>query len=222
MYSGRESIPIKARRVVLCRDARSVRPLYQRLQHRSFNGNGRSTERPYKGLLVRCVAIVSSCFRNTYEFQKQFPSWNFLVPRQELFGSSGGTLRFQGWNSSVPTEELFSSNGGTLRSLGRKSKTLRTYDLILPKFHLILPKFHLILPKFHCLAYLRRGCAWRLRLPEKVPPPTAGYSYSLYPPIVAIFPSYDTSHTRCLTSIEVLWMQYGLLFNALSRDKNTY
>ena len=31
MYSGRESIPVKARRVALCRDARSVRPLYQRL-----------------------------------------------------------------------------------------------------------------------------------------------------------------------------------------------
>ena len=96
MYSGRESIPVKARRVALCRDARSVRPLYQRLQHRSFNGNGRSTERPYKGLLVRCVAIVSSCFRITCEFQKQFPSWNFLVPREELFSSNGGTIRGKG------------------------------------------------------------------------------------------------------------------------------
>ena len=177
----------------------------------------------YEGLLAKRVTLVSSCFRITCEFQKQFPSWNFLVPTEELFGSKGGTLRFQRRNSSVPTEELFSSNGGTLRSLGRKSKTLRTYDLILPEFHLILPKFHLILPKFHCLAYLRRGCVWRVRLPEKVPPPpTADYSYSLYPPIVAIIPSYDTSHTRCLTSIEVLWMQYGLLFNDLSRDKNSY
>ena len=146
VYSGRESIPVKARRVALCRDARSVRPLYQRLQHRSFNGNGRSTERPYKGLLVRCVALVSSCFRITYEFQKQLPSWNFLVPREELFSSKAGTFEFQRRNFSVPTEELFSSNGGTLRSLGRKGKTLRTYDLILLEFHLILSKFHCLPP----------------------------------------------------------------------------
>ena len=31
-----------ARRVALCRDARLVRPLYQRLLHRGFNGNGRT------------------------------------------------------------------------------------------------------------------------------------------------------------------------------------
>ena len=78
----------------------------------------------YEGLLAKCVAIVSSCFRITCEFQKQFPSWNFLVPREELFGS----------------------NGGTLRSLGRKGKTFRTYDLILPESHPILPKFHCLPP----------------------------------------------------------------------------
>ena len=168
------------------------------------------------------MTLVSSCFRITCEFQKQFPSWNFLVPTEELFGSKGGTLRFQRRNSSVPTEELFSSNGGTLRSLGRKSKTLRTYDLILPEFHLILPKFHLILSKFHCLAYIRRGCAWRVRLPEMVPPPYSGLLVLSVPPIVAIIPSYGTSPPRCHTFIEILWMQYGLLFNDLSRDKNTY
>ena len=128
VYSGRESIPVKARRVALCRDARSVRPLYQRLQHRSFNGNGRSTERPYKGLLVRCVAIVSSCFRITYEFQKQFPSWNFLVPREELLSSRAGTFRFQGWNSSVPRVELFGSNGGTLQ-FQRRNSSVPTEEL---------------------------------------------------------------------------------------------
>ena len=35
-----------------CRDARSVRPLCQRVQHRGFNEDGRTTVRPYKGLLV--------------------------------------------------------------------------------------------------------------------------------------------------------------------------
>ena len=30
----------------------TVRPLYQRLQHRDFNGDGRTTVRPYKGLHV--------------------------------------------------------------------------------------------------------------------------------------------------------------------------
>ena len=33
---------IKAKRVARCRDARSERPLYQSLQHRGFNGDGRS------------------------------------------------------------------------------------------------------------------------------------------------------------------------------------
>ena len=33
---------IKSRRVTRCRDARSERPLYQRLQHRGFNGDGRT------------------------------------------------------------------------------------------------------------------------------------------------------------------------------------
>ena len=41
-YTSSASVPIKARRVTRCRDARSERPLYQKLQHRSFNDNGRS------------------------------------------------------------------------------------------------------------------------------------------------------------------------------------
>ena len=28
----------------------------------------------------------------TYKFQKQFPSWNFLVPTEELSSSKGGTF----------------------------------------------------------------------------------------------------------------------------------
>ena len=38
---------------------------------------------PDKRLLVSCW------LSSTYEFQKEFPSWNFLVPREELFSSSG-------------------------------------------------------------------------------------------------------------------------------------
>ena len=34
----------RTKRVTLCRDARSERPLYQRLQHRDCNGDGRSVE----------------------------------------------------------------------------------------------------------------------------------------------------------------------------------
>ena len=163
----------------------------------------------------RSLAIQNNVLQSTSLISKSLPIR--IAPNGNLL------LLSQIARNQKIREELFSSNGGTLRFLGKKSKTLRTYDLILPEFQLILPKFHLILPKFHCLAYLRRGCVWRVRLPEKVPPPpTADYSYSLYPPIVAIIPSYDTSHTRCLTSIEVLWMQYGLLFNDLSRDKNSY
>ena len=50
----------------------------------------------YEGLLAKCVTLVSSCFRITCEFQKQSPSWNFLVSREELFGSKGGTIRGKG------------------------------------------------------------------------------------------------------------------------------
>ena len=50
----------------------------------------------YEGLLAKCVTLVSSCFRITCEFQKQSPSWNFLVSREELFGSNGGTIRGKG------------------------------------------------------------------------------------------------------------------------------
>ena len=40
------------RRVALCRDARSVRPLYQRLQHRGFNEDGRTERASLQPLLV--------------------------------------------------------------------------------------------------------------------------------------------------------------------------
>ena len=47
-----------------------------------------------------------------YEFQRQLLSWNFLVPREELFSSSGGTFQFQGRNFSFPPlKTLFSSLG---------------------------------------------------------------------------------------------------------------
>ena len=39
---------------------------------------------------------VSRCLRITYEFQKKFPFWNFLVPAEELFSSNGGTIRGKG------------------------------------------------------------------------------------------------------------------------------
>ena len=47
-----------------------------------------------------------------YEFQRQLLSWNFLVPREELFSSSGGTFQFQGRNFSFPPlKTLFPSLG---------------------------------------------------------------------------------------------------------------
>ncbi|WP_296951782.1 hypothetical protein, partial [Porphyromonas sp.] len=53
-----------------------------------------------KRLYVRGIAkaeyslalFVSCCIRYIYEFQKEFPSWNFLVPREELSSSKGGTF----------------------------------------------------------------------------------------------------------------------------------
>ena len=57
-----------------------------------------------------------------YEFQKQFPSWNFLVPREELFSSSGGTLRSLRGDFSFPTVEKKISKGGKESFQGRKIK----------------------------------------------------------------------------------------------------
>ena len=49
-YTSSASVVDKARRVTRCRDARSERPLYQKLQHRSFNDNGRThRSAPTKG-----------------------------------------------------------------------------------------------------------------------------------------------------------------------------
>ena len=60
-----------------------VRPLCFLSPHNEYSAY------PNKRLLVSCW------FSSTYEFQKKFPSWNFLVPVEELFSSSGGTFQFQ-------------------------------------------------------------------------------------------------------------------------------
>jgi hypothetical protein len=67
---------------------------------------------------VRCTAFVSYCIRISYEFQKQFPSWNFLVPREELFGSSGGTFQSLRRNFSIPPGEFLDSSGGKKNFFG--------------------------------------------------------------------------------------------------------
>ncbi len=79
-----------------------VRPLRFLSPHNEYSAY------PNKRLLISCW------FSSIYEFQKEFPSWNFLVPREELFSSSGGTFQFQRRNFLVPAEELL---GG--RALGR-------------------------------------------------------------------------------------------------------
>ena len=71
---------------------------------------------------MRHVTIVSRCLCGGYEFQKQFLSWNFLVPREELFSSKGGTFQFQGRNSAIPTWGFFFSNGGKENFQGWKRK----------------------------------------------------------------------------------------------------
>ena len=47
-----------------------------------------------------------------YEFQKQFPSWNFLVPREELGISKGGKESFQRWKIKFPALEIYFSKAG--------------------------------------------------------------------------------------------------------------
>ena len=78
-----------------CRDARSVRPLYQRLQHRGFNGDGRTDRaslqrvtrlvRPYNGLHVLCVSA------NVIRLERWFEKLLYLClhnPRRVICGNS--------------------------------------------------------------------------------------------------------------------------------------
>ena len=51
----------RTKRVTRCRDARSVRPLYQRLQHRDFNGDGRS-DRASLQRVTRLAVIQYICY----------------------------------------------------------------------------------------------------------------------------------------------------------------
>ena len=80
--------------------------------------NGRThRSAPTKGYSSRiniATGLLSRSICATYEFQKQFPFWNFLVPTEELFSSNGGTFQFQRRNFLVPALELL---GG--RALGR-------------------------------------------------------------------------------------------------------
>ena len=50
-----------------------------------------------------------------------------IVPLLELFGSKGGTFRFQGRNFSVPVEELSSSKGGTNKFFGTSISFFRSF-----------------------------------------------------------------------------------------------
>ena len=52
----------------------------------------------------RSASLISHSISDTCEFQKGFPSWNFLVPRVELFGSNGRTVRFQRRDEEIPRE----------------------------------------------------------------------------------------------------------------------
>ena len=63
--------------------------------------------------------LVPHWFSATYEFQRQLPSWNFLVPMEELFSSSGGTFQFQGRNFSFPPLETLFSSLENVSFLGR-------------------------------------------------------------------------------------------------------
>ena len=60
-YTSSASVVDKARRVTRCRDARSERPLYQKLQHRSFNDNGRTD----RASLQRVTRLIVTRFALT-------------------------------------------------------------------------------------------------------------------------------------------------------------
>ena len=49
LYQSVTSNPLYQNKTSPCRDARSVRPLYQRLQHRGFNGDGRTDRASLQG-----------------------------------------------------------------------------------------------------------------------------------------------------------------------------
>ena len=59
-------------------DARSVRPLYQRLQHRGFNGDGRTDRASLQPLLVKIVT------RRGFNGDGRHPARHFRASLQRL------------------------------------------------------------------------------------------------------------------------------------------
>ena len=79
-YTSSASVVDKARRVTRCRDARSERPLYQKLQHRSFNDNGR-TDRASLQRVTRHVLTQQYKWIDTKQISSQIGT--FVAFRSE-------------------------------------------------------------------------------------------------------------------------------------------
>mgnify|MGYP007120866144 CR=1 FL=1 len=112
----------------------------QKLQHRGFNVNGRSTGRPYS-----------------------------------RYSSRGTPTPFED-SDTTPSRKSSISSGENGNLPQRYQKIHRNFDFFLPKFHFILPNFYFPVPWriFVSLVaigqFLRGGCAWSARLPQKKHP----------------------------------------------------
>ena len=78
-YTLSASVVDKARRVTRCRDARSERPLYQKLQHRSFNDNGR-TDRASLHRVTRLIVTRFALTQRTHRPCVPTKGYTFPIP----------------------------------------------------------------------------------------------------------------------------------------------
>ena len=144
-----------------------MRPLCQRLQHRSFNGDGRPPARHSRASLHRVTRIV------LFVWWIRFPK---IVPLLELFSSKGGTFQFQRRNSLVPAEELSDPHGGAKKSLGRdllipREEFRNSSDLWFDSSEVLFRSSEEFLVFQRAIEqFLRGGCAWSARLPRKKHP----------------------------------------------------
>ena len=53
-----------------------MRPLCQKLQRQGFNGDGRTTVRPYKLLLVKCHIFPTAELKSSTVGTDEFLPWN--------------------------------------------------------------------------------------------------------------------------------------------------
>ncbi len=114
-----------------CRDARSCVRCIKGYSVRVFNGNGRSTERPYNRYPSRSSG------------KDALPRDTLVRPYTGYTSDPSDALRLLRPHTSEEIKNTSVANGNPPR---RNKKNLRNFNLLLPKFHFILPNFYFPVP----------------------------------------------------------------------------